>query len=49
MTKIIEMDNETTATLPEYPNADIPIPWLKIIGNAYIAWIREQHPESFPE
>jgi hypothetical protein len=22
-----------------------PIPWLKIAGNALIAWVREQHPE----
>lgn len=22
-----------------------PMPWLKVIGNAYIAWVRETHPE----
>ena len=26
-----------------------PVPWLKIVGNAYIAWIRENHPELFPD
>lgn len=26
----------------------IPIPWLKVVGLAMIAWIREQHPELFP-
>jgi hypothetical protein len=25
-----------------------PMPWLKIIGNAMIAWIRETHPELSP-
>jgi hypothetical protein len=23
----------------------VPMPWLKVIGNAYIAWVRENHPE----
>ena len=27
----------------------VPIPWLKVIGNAYIAWIRETHPELWEE
>ena len=26
-----------------------PMPWLKVIGNAYIAWVRTQHPELFEE
>jgi hypothetical protein len=25
------------------------IPWMKIIGNAFIAWIRLHHPELFPD
>ena len=25
------------------------MPWLKIAGNAMIAWIRENHPEMFPK
>ena len=25
-----------------------PINWLKVAGNALIAWVREQHPEIFP-
>lgn len=27
----------------------IPVPWLKIVGNAMICWIREQHPEIWKE
>lgn len=30
----------------QYIHAGSPIPWLKIVGNAYIAWVREKHPES---
>jgi len=26
-----------------------PIPWLKVAGEAMICWIREQHPEIWPE
>lgn len=22
-----------------------PVPWLKIVGNAYICWLRDNHPE----
>jgi hypothetical protein len=33
----------------KYLNGGIPIPWLKIAGDALIAWIREQHPEIWPE
>ena len=33
----------------QYRNADIPVPWLKIVGNAFIAWTRENHPELFPK
>ena len=25
------------------------IPWMKVIGNAFIAWVRLQHPELFPD
>jgi hypothetical protein len=25
----------------------IPVPWLKIVGNAFICWIRDNHPEIF--
>ena len=27
----------------------VPIDWLSIIGNALICWIRENHPEIWPE
>lgn len=33
----------------EWKNLGIPIPWLKIVGNSMIAWIREQHPEIWKE
>jgi len=26
-------------------HGSIPIPWLKVAGNALICWLREQHPE----
>lgn len=28
-----------------FKNAGVPMPWLKIIGGAYICWLREKHPE----
>ena len=35
------------ATLTDYfdqfNNAKVPIPWLKVVGNAYIAWVRENY------
>ena len=33
----------------KYLNGNQPIPWLKVIGNALINWIREQHPEIWKE
>ena len=30
----------------QYKNAGVPIPWLKIIGEAHIAMVREDHPEE---
>lgn len=33
----------------KFLHAGEPIPWLKIIGDAYICWVREQHPEIWPE
>jgi hypothetical protein len=33
----------------QYENAGVPIPWLKIAGEALIAWTRERHPEIWPE
>jgi hypothetical protein len=31
----------------EWDEKGTPIPWLKVVGNAMIAWIRENHPELF--
>jgi hypothetical protein len=33
----------------KFLNAGQPIPWLKIIGDAYICWVRENHPEIWEE
>lgn len=33
----------------KYLNASQPVDWLSIIGDAYIAWIRENHPEIWKE
>ena len=33
----------------QFENRAIPIPWLQVIGDAYINWIREKHPEVWPE
>lgn len=27
----------------------VSVPWLKVIGGAFICWIRERHPEIWPE
>jgi hypothetical protein len=26
---------------------DVPIPWLKVCGNAFIAWVRERDPDGY--
>lgn len=31
----------------QYLHAHVPIPWLKVVGNAFIAWLRENHEELF--
>jgi len=31
--------------LTDFVQRAMPLPWLKVIGNAYIAWVRETHPE----
>ena len=33
----------------KYLNGGQPIDWLAIAGDAYICWVREQHPEIWPE
>lgn len=33
----------------EYFDTGKPVPWLKIAGNAMIAWLRENHPEIWSE
>jgi len=30
----------------QWHNAGTPMPWLKIAGEALIAWVRENHPEE---
>ena len=31
--------------LDQFRNAGVPIPWLKVMGEALIALVRERHPE----
>ncbi len=31
----------------QWDSAGTPIPWLKVAGDALIAWVRENHPEIF--
>ena len=33
----------------QYKNAGTPIPWTKIIGEAHIAMVREDHPEELQQ
>ena len=33
----------------KYLNGGQPIDWLAIIGDAFIAWVRENNPEIWPE
>ena len=30
----------------QYKNGGVEVPWLKVIGNAFIAWVRINHPEA---
>ena len=45
----IRILDEVDGYYSDYLEKGEPVPWLKIIGNAMIAWIREQHPEMFPK
>lgn len=33
----------------QWKNAGTPIPWLKICGEAFIAWVRERNPNTYHE
>jgi hypothetical protein len=33
----------------EWLKSGVPVPWLKIAGLAYIAWLRDSYPELFPD
>jgi len=43
------IEDDYTNYFDQYKYAGTPVPWLKVIGNAYIAWIRENHPGIFIE
>ena len=30
----------------QYRFGEVAMPWLKVVGNAYIAWVRDNHPED---
>lgn len=33
----------------DWAQKEVPIDWLAVAGNAMIAWLREKHPEIWPE
>ncbi len=33
----------------DWVEKDIPIPWLKVCGNAFIAWVREKYPDTYSD
>lgn len=33
----------------QFQNAGVSIPWLKVVGEALICWIRDNHPEVCPD
>jgi len=35
--------------MAEYDVGDVPVPWLKIALLAMAAWVRENHPDLFPD
>ena len=43
------IENDYNDYFDKFRNAGVPIPWLKVVGNAYIAWIRENNPDLFPK
>ena len=38
----MRIKNDFMDYFDKFENANEPIQWLKVIGNAYIAWVREQ-------
>ena len=43
------VENDIMDYFDKNRNGGQPVPWLKIIGNCYIAWIRENNPEIWDE
>lgn len=33
----------------QYKNAGTPMPWMKVVGEALIAWVRETYPNTYKE
>lgn len=29
----------------QFKNAGVPIPWFKVVGNAFISWVQENFPD----
>ena len=42
------VENDITDYFDQFKAVGTPVPWMKIIGNCLIAWIRENHPEIWP-
>lgn len=43
------IENDFNDYFDQFKHGNKPVPWLKVVGNAMIAWVREQHPELFPK
>jgi hypothetical protein len=46
---IISKENKNNDKFDKYLNAGPPIDWLSVAGDVLICWVREQHPEIWPE
>lgn len=39
------IEDDFTNYFDQFEFGGTPVPWLKVVGNAYIAWVREQHSD----
>ena len=37
------IESTLTNYFDQFNNGGVPMPWLKVVGNAYIAWVRETY------
>jgi len=31
----------------QFDNANVPVPWLKVAGEALICWVRDKYPDTY--